>query len=212
MRRTRRFPLQTRPRQDLRCRRSSAFDDSDAAGWAGVMAAKGFKQTPFQGYHLGRDRLIAARVRGKGPEKQAGISYHWLMQPVVLVSDDGRSATGRFRLFQPRTGKTVGKAGDFFAAAFPSFISQIACPARCIPSCASTATATRSRRTRRLRTDHPDAEILFSASPFGTLMVLLERARPEGAVASMFSRQLATARQRGGVAVQCRGDLRLRGA
>lgn len=93
-------------------------DDSDAAGWAGVMAAKGFKQTPFQGYHIGRDRLIAARVRGKGPEKQAGISYHWLMQPVVLVCDDGRSATGRFRLFQPRTGKTVGKAGDFFAAQF----------------------------------------------------------------------------------------------
>ncbi|MEP7313560.1 MAG: nuclear transport factor 2 family protein, partial [Pseudomonadota bacterium] len=93
-------------------------DDSDAAGWAGVMASKGFKETPFQGYHIGRDRLIATRVRGKGPEKQAGISYHWLMQPVVLVADDGRSATGRFRLFQPRTGKTVGKVGDFFAAQF----------------------------------------------------------------------------------------------
>jgi hypothetical protein len=37
---------------------------------------------------------------------------------VVLVSDDGRSATGRFKLFQPRTGKTVGKAGDFLAASF----------------------------------------------------------------------------------------------
>ncbi|HTR01475.1 MAG TPA: nuclear transport factor 2 family protein [Candidatus Acidoferrum sp.] len=93
-------------------------DDSDAAGWANTMAAKGFKQTPFQGYHIGRDRLIAARVKGKGPETQAGISYHWLMQPMVLVSDDGRSATGRFKLFQPRTGKTVGKAGDFFAAQF----------------------------------------------------------------------------------------------
>jgi hypothetical protein len=82
------------------------------------MAKNGFKETPFQGYHIGRDRLIAARVKGKGPEKQAGISYHWLLQPVVLVSDDGRSATGRFKLFQPRTGKTVGKAGDFFAAQF----------------------------------------------------------------------------------------------
>ena len=93
-------------------------DDSDAAGWAGVMASKGFKQTPFQGYHIGRDRLIAARVKGPGPVTQAGISYHWLLQPMVLVSDDGRSATGRFKLFQPRTGKTVGKAGDFFAAQF----------------------------------------------------------------------------------------------
>jgi hypothetical protein len=93
-------------------------DDMDTAGWAGVMATNGFKETPFQGYHIGRDRLIAARLRGSAPVKQPGISYHWLMQPVILVSEDGRSATGRFRLFQPRTGKTVGKAGDFFAASF----------------------------------------------------------------------------------------------
>jgi hypothetical protein len=93
-------------------------DDSDNAGWANTMAEKGFKETPFSGYHLGRDRLIAARVRGKGPTTQAGISYHWLLQPMVLVSDDGRSATGRFRLFQPRTGKTVGEAGAFFGASF----------------------------------------------------------------------------------------------
>jgi len=94
------------------------IDDSNNAGWANTMAKNGFKETPFQGYHIGRDRLIAARVRGPGPEKQAGISYHWLIQPMVLVSADGRSATGRFKLFQPRTGKTVGKAGDFLAAAF----------------------------------------------------------------------------------------------
>jgi hypothetical protein len=93
-------------------------DDNDVAGWAGVMATHGFKETPFQGYHIGRDRLIAARLRGEAPKVQAGISYHWLMQPVIRVSDDGRSAAGRFRLFQPRTGKTVGNAGDFFAASF----------------------------------------------------------------------------------------------
>jgi hypothetical protein len=94
-------------------------DDSNNAGWANTMSKNGFKQTPFQGYHIGRDRLVAARVRSPtGPEKQAGISYHWLLQPVVLVSEDGRSSTGRFKLFQPRTGKTVGKAGDFLSAAF----------------------------------------------------------------------------------------------
>jgi hypothetical protein len=93
-------------------------DDMNALGWASTMAKGGFKETPFQGYHIGRERLIAARVRGEAPTVQQGISYHWLMQPVVLVSDDGRSATGRFRLFQPRTGKTVGKAGDFFGASF----------------------------------------------------------------------------------------------
>lgn len=94
------------------------IDDSNTAGWANTMAKNGFKETPFQGYHIGRDRLIAARVRGPAPEKQAGISYHWTIQPVTLVSEDGRSATGRFKLFQPRTGKTVGNAGDFFAAQF----------------------------------------------------------------------------------------------
>jgi hypothetical protein len=95
------------------------IDDSNAYGWASTMAKNGFKETPFQGFHIGRDRIIAARVRSQtGPEKQAGISYHWLLQPVVLVSEDGRSSTGRFKLFQPRTGKTVGKAGDFLAAAF----------------------------------------------------------------------------------------------
>ncbi|MCP5145984.1 MAG: nuclear transport factor 2 family protein [Gammaproteobacteria bacterium] len=94
------------------------IDDSDAMGWASTIAKNGYKETPFSGYHIGRDNIIAARVRGPGPEKQVGISYHWLTQPVVIVSDDARSATGRFRLFQPRTGKTVGEAGDFFAAQF----------------------------------------------------------------------------------------------
>jgi hypothetical protein len=83
-----------------------------------VIARIGFKETPFQGYHIGRDRLLAARLRGPAPTIQGGMSYHWLMQPVVLVSEDGRSATGRFRLFQPRTGKTVGRAGEFFGASF----------------------------------------------------------------------------------------------
>lgn len=94
------------------------LDDGNARGWAGVMAKNGFKETPFQGYHIGRDRLIAARAQGEPRTIQPGISYHWTVQPVVLVSDDGRSATGRFRLFQPRTGKTVGAAGDFFGASF----------------------------------------------------------------------------------------------
>jgi hypothetical protein len=101
---------------------SSAYgyylDDSMPAGFGGIMATKGFKMTPFSGYYVGRDRVLKARVSGEPPKTRPGISYHWLVQPVVLISDDGRSAVGRFRLFQPRTGKTVGKAGDFFGASF----------------------------------------------------------------------------------------------
>jgi hypothetical protein len=94
------------------------LDDSMPAGFGGIMAAKGFKMSPFSGYYVGRDRVLAARVSGEPPKTRPGISYHWLVQPVILISDDGRSATGRFRLFQPRTGKTVGKAGDFYGASF----------------------------------------------------------------------------------------------
>ena len=94
------------------------LDDSMPRGFAGVLATKGFKMSPFSGFYIGRDRVIAARVGGETPATRPGISYHWLVQPVVQVSDDGRSARGRFRLFQPRTGKEVGKAGAFYGASF----------------------------------------------------------------------------------------------
>jgi hypothetical protein len=83
------------------------LDDGETLGFSNTMAAQGFKESPFSGFSIGRDSLIKARVRGPAPTQRAGISYHWLIQPVVLVSDDGRSATGRFRLFQPRTGKAT---------------------------------------------------------------------------------------------------------
>lgn len=94
------------------------LDDSRPAGFAGLIAEKGFKVTPAIGYYIGRDRILAARAPSAEPEKRPGISYHWLVQPVFLISDDGRSATGHVRLFNFRTGKTVGKAGDLFGASF----------------------------------------------------------------------------------------------
>jgi hypothetical protein len=91
------------------------LDDEHPAGFIGVLATKGFKGGRT-GYYVTRASNLRARVQADPPTTREGISYHWLIQPVVLISDDGRSATARLRLFQPRTGKTVGKAGDFFAA------------------------------------------------------------------------------------------------
>jgi hypothetical protein len=98
------------------------LDDSKPAGFAGVMAEKGFKESPFSGFYITRDRITKARVAGPEPAMRGGISYHWLIQPVLLISDDGRSAMGRIRLFQPRTGKTVNgsRLGDLSAANFGS--------------------------------------------------------------------------------------------
>ena len=39
-------------------------------------------------------------------------------QQLLRVVLRAATGAGRFRLFQPRTGKTVGKAGDFFGASF----------------------------------------------------------------------------------------------
>jgi hypothetical protein len=91
------------------------LDDENPAGFIGVLATKGFKGGRT-GYYVTRASNIRARVNAPPPTMREGVSYHWLFQPVTQVSDDGRSAVSRLRLFQPRTGKTVGKAGDFLAA------------------------------------------------------------------------------------------------
>lgn len=91
------------------------IDEENPAGFIGVLATKGFKGGRT-GYYVTRASNNKARVQGNPPTTREGVSYHWLMQPVVLISDDGRSANARLRLFQPRTGRTVGKAGDFLGA------------------------------------------------------------------------------------------------
>jgi hypothetical protein len=94
------------------------LDDGKPYGFNGLIAEKGFKMAPFTGFYITRERNLQARAVAKEPETRAGISYHWLNQPVMRISDDGRSVSSHTRLFQPRTGKTVGKAGEFLAASF----------------------------------------------------------------------------------------------
>lgn len=90
---------------------SSAYgfyiDDFQWSQMAAIFAVKGNKQSPFAGYYLGRDRILGAvnASYGPAPELRAAISFHWRTQPVIHVSQDGRSANLRTRLFQPRTSK-----------------------------------------------------------------------------------------------------------
>jgi hypothetical protein len=74
---------------------------------AGIFAEKGNKQSPFAGYYIGRDRILGAVNANYGPPKptRAGIAYHWRIQPVIHVAEDGRSANLRTRLFHPDTAK-----------------------------------------------------------------------------------------------------------
>lgn len=81
------------------------LDDFQWVGLSSIFAENGNKHSPFAGFYLGRDRIMAAATTmwGEPPEMRAGISFHWRFQPVIHVSHDGRSANLRTRLFQPRT-------------------------------------------------------------------------------------------------------------
>lgn len=100
---------------------SSAYgfyiDDFQWPQMAAIFAAKGNKQSPFAGYYLGRDRILGAVNASWGPvpKLRAAISFHWRTQPVIHVSQDGRSANLRTRLFQPRTSKDPARTpGSFY--------------------------------------------------------------------------------------------------
>jgi hypothetical protein len=91
---------------------SSAYgfyiDDFQWPQMAAIFAERGNKQSPFVGYYMGRDRILGVvnASWGPAPKLRSAISFHWRTQPVIHVSQDGRSANLRTRLFQPRTSKS----------------------------------------------------------------------------------------------------------
>jgi len=93
------------------------LDDFQWGAMSRLFAVKGNKQSPFSGYYLGRDRIAGASTARYGPAtdpstvQRASLAYHWRVQPVILVSQDGRSTTLRTRLFQPRTSIVGSAAG-----------------------------------------------------------------------------------------------------
>jgi hypothetical protein len=96
------------------------LDDFQWTEMAGLFAVHGNKQSPFAGYYIGRERIMGAATAFYGGPRpadalRARISFHWRTQPVAIVSQDGRSATLRTRLFQPRTSMTVTPGFTGFA-------------------------------------------------------------------------------------------------
>ncbi len=95
------------------------LDDFQWPSLAAIHGDLGSKQTPFAGYYIGRERIAKAASTQYGPPPtapRAAISFHWLLQPVINVARDGRSASARTRLFQPRTQIAVGQPGQMMGA------------------------------------------------------------------------------------------------
>jgi hypothetical protein len=94
------------------------LDDSQWNDLGNIFALQGAKEVPFQGFFITPER-IAHRESPDAPGGRRGISFHWLMQPVIHVAPDGRSAAMRTRLWQPRTGAT-GAQGTMNGAMYPN--------------------------------------------------------------------------------------------
>jgi hypothetical protein len=72
-------------------------------------------------YYVGRDRVAEAAARlGPGARDSQRLSFHWRVQPVILVSTTAAAPTSACGCFQPRTGKTVGEPRGFYGAYFYS--------------------------------------------------------------------------------------------
>jgi hypothetical protein len=94
------------------------LDDLDFNGLGKLFAEKGHKEVPFSGFYVGRQRIIDrdATAPPPGSRPRAMLPLHWRTQPVILVAEDGRSASIRSRLFQPGSSYTraMGFGGGMY--------------------------------------------------------------------------------------------------
>ncbi len=94
------------------------LDDLDFGGLGKLFALKGHKEVPFSGFYVGRQRIIDCNATAPPPAscRAATLPLHWRTQPVILVAEDGRSASIRSRLFQPGSSHTraMGFGGGMY--------------------------------------------------------------------------------------------------
>ena len=96
------------------------IDDGQWTSVGAIFAEKGNKEVPFNGYYLGPERIAhrpgpTAAVNSKNPGRGG---WHWLLQPVIDVAPDGRSAKMRTRLFHP--GANANPGGGIEGGMYPN--------------------------------------------------------------------------------------------
>ncbi len=75
------------------------LDDAQWRELGSIFAQQGAKEVPYAGFYIGPAR-IAKRTNPGRPGPRRSLVLHGLIQPVILVAPDGRSASMRSRLFQ----------------------------------------------------------------------------------------------------------------
>lgn len=84
------------------------LDDLNFGPLGKLFARDGTKEVPYRGIYIGRERIVArdATSPAPGSRPRTSIPIHWRTQPVILVAEDGRSASIRSRLFQGGSSRT----------------------------------------------------------------------------------------------------------
>jgi hypothetical protein len=94
------------------------LDDLDFGGLAKLFAVKGHKEIPFSGFYVTRESIAKrdATAAPPGSRPRTSLPLHWRTQNVILVAEDGRSASIRSRLFQPQSSRTraMGFSGGMY--------------------------------------------------------------------------------------------------
>jgi hypothetical protein len=96
-------------------------DDFQWTDMSKLFGKHGAKEVPFAGYYAGFDRIAHAVFLEYGDAVVSGrpsVAFHWLIQPVIHVASDGRSARAHTYLFHPDTSKAPGSA-SLFGAMYP---------------------------------------------------------------------------------------------
>ncbi len=79
------------------------IDDFLWDDFSNLFAADGWREAPFVGVYIGRERIrksLKVQYPFAGGRSTGFFTCHQIIQPVIHVSDDGRSADIRVRLFQ----------------------------------------------------------------------------------------------------------------
>ena len=86
------------------------IDDGQWTSMGAIFAEHGNKEVPFNGYYIGPERIAHRPSAQPTPNSRnpGRGGWHWLLQPVIDVAADGRSAKMRTRLFHPAVGFNPG--------------------------------------------------------------------------------------------------------
>jgi hypothetical protein len=86
------------------------IDDGQWTSVGAIFAEHGNKHVPFNGYYIGPERIAHRPGAQPAPNSTSPGrgGWHWLLQPVIDVAADGRSAKMRTRLFHPGAGFNPG--------------------------------------------------------------------------------------------------------